>query len=195
MNQPTVFQFNSNAVRTFANNKGEPWFNASDVCAVLGYRNPWDAVSKHCRQGGLAKREVIDGMGRTQEATFINEGNLYRLIIKSRKPEAQRFEVWVCDEVLPSLRKTGHYVIDNKPVENLSKVSIPTTEYVSLLRQSAELWRLQHRKSLIDQKEAVVVALLEHSGLSQDAIAAIAGAESYEVAFVSAMQLTTRLER
>ena len=100
---PSVFSFESTSVRTFADDHGEPWFCAADVCAVLGYRNPWDAVAKHCRTPGVAKREVgvvtgkkANGEDAVQqvEQAFINEGNLYRLIIKSRKPEAERFETW-----------------------------------------------------------------------------------------------------
>ena len=51
--KPTVFQFDSAVVRTFADDKGEPWFNANDVCGVLGYRNPSDAIAKHCRESGV----------------------------------------------------------------------------------------------------------------------------------------------
>ncbi len=116
---PSVFSFESTTVRTFADDHGEPWFCAADVCAVLGYRNPSDAVAKHCRTPGVAKREVgvvtgkkANGEDAVQqvEQAFINEGNLYRLIIKSRKPEAERFETWVMEEVLPAIRKTGQYV-------------------------------------------------------------------------------------
>lgn len=116
---PSVFSFESTSVRTFADDHGEPWFCAADVCAVLGYRNPSDAVAKHCRTPGVAKREMgvvtgkkANGEDAVQqvEQAFINEGNLYRLIIKSRKPEAERFETWVMEEVLPTIRKTGQYV-------------------------------------------------------------------------------------
>lgn len=55
---PSVFSFESTSVRTFADDHGEPWFCAADVCAVLGYRNPSDAVAKHCRTPGVAKREM-----------------------------------------------------------------------------------------------------------------------------------------
>lgn len=111
-----VFQFGNLDVRTFVDDKGEPWFLANDVCAVLDYRNPRDAVLKHCREKGVAKRDTLTAKGE-QEATYINEGNLYRLIIKSRKSEAEKFESWVCDEVLPSIRKTGRYeAIKQAPV-------------------------------------------------------------------------------
>lgn len=115
------FSFESLSVRTFADEAGEPWFCAKDVCDVLGYANSRKAVADHCRAKGVTNRDTPtesgvtngDGTSRarlSQEMTYINEGNLYRLIIKSRKPEAERFESWVCDDVLPTIRKTGQYV-------------------------------------------------------------------------------------
>ncbi|WP_288077748.1 BRO family protein [Pseudomonas sp.] len=87
---------------------GSPWFCLTDVCSILGYSNSRDAMAKHCREAGVAKRD-ISSAGQKRSLTFISEGNLYRLIIKSRKEEAQRFESWVCDEVLPAIRKHGRY--------------------------------------------------------------------------------------
>jgi len=91
---PVVFDFNSNQVRVITDKNGEPWFLATDVCAVLGYKNAPDAINKHCRAGGIAKRDTPTESGN-QVMLYINEGNLYRLIIKSRKPEAAPFESWV----------------------------------------------------------------------------------------------------
>lgn len=100
----------------------EPWFVASDVCGILGYTNGRKAIADHCRALGVTKRdtpaEECDVTNRyatskarlSQEMTYINEGNLYRLVIKSRMPAAEKFEAWVCDEVLPSIRKQGYYV-------------------------------------------------------------------------------------
>lgn len=105
---PAVFNFQSLDVRAFADDAGEPWFCAADVCAVLGYRNPRTAIANHCREKGVLKRDTLTDMGM-QEMTFINEGNLYRLIVKSRKPEAQAFEQQVMEEILPAIRKTGRY--------------------------------------------------------------------------------------
>lgn len=65
-----------------------------------------------CRQDGGPKHPIIDSLGRTQEATFITEGDVYRLIVSSRLPAAQQFEAWVFDEVLPSIRHHGLYAID-----------------------------------------------------------------------------------
>ena len=103
------FNFQNQSVRTIADEKGEFWFLANDVCGVLGYVNPRDAVSKHCKLKGVAKRDTPTESGN-QEMTYINEPNLYRLIIKSRKPEAEAFEEWVMEDVLPTIRKTGQYI-------------------------------------------------------------------------------------
>jgi prophage antirepressor-like protein len=105
---PVVFQFQSTNIRTFADDNGEPWFCANDVCEVLGYANSRQAVQKNCLEKGVSKRDTLTG-GGNQELTFINEGNLYRLIVKSRKPEAEKFEQLVMDEILPTIRKTGSY--------------------------------------------------------------------------------------
>ncbi len=102
------FAFEAKSVRV-QEIDGSPWFCVTDVCSILGYSNSRDAMSKHCREKGVAKRDTLTTKGK-QALTFIDEGNLYRLIIKSRKEEALRFESWVCDEVLPSIRKHGHYV-------------------------------------------------------------------------------------
>lgn len=103
------FSFDSIPVRTFLDDTGEPWFCAKDVCDVLGYANSRKSIADHCRAKGVTNRDTLTD-GGIQPLSFINEGNLYRLIIKSRKPEAERFESWVCDEVLPTIRKTGQYV-------------------------------------------------------------------------------------
>lgn len=108
MNNMTIFNFNNTAIRTLLDEQGEPLFCAKDVCDVLDYSNDSDAIQKHCREAGVAKRDLWSG-GQNRQMTFINEGNLYRLIIKSNKPQAEPFEAWVCDDVLPTIRKTGSY--------------------------------------------------------------------------------------
>uniref|UniRef100_UPI00300EB478 Bro-N domain-containing protein n=1 Tax=Avibacterium paragallinarum TaxID=728 RepID=UPI00300EB478 len=106
--QFNTFNFHSNDVRVITDPTGEFWFCGTDVCTILGYINAPDALKKHCKQTGIAKRYISYPSGR-KEAIFINEPNLYRLIIKSRKPEAEPFEAWVFEEVLPQIRKTGKY--------------------------------------------------------------------------------------
>lgn len=89
----------------------EPYFSLNDVCRILEIKNPSDAKNR-LRKDGVGTTEVIDSMGRTQQANFINESNLYKLIFQSRKPEAERFADWVTSEVLPSIRKHGAYMTD-----------------------------------------------------------------------------------
>ena len=67
------------------------------------------SAESNCDEDGVTKRSVIDSLGRTQEMKFINEGNLYRLIVRSKLPAAKKFERWVFDEVLPEIRRTGGY--------------------------------------------------------------------------------------
>ncbi len=91
---------------------GQPYFTAVDCAEKLGYRKPHDAVSRHCRYSvkhGVPHPQSVD---KTIEKIFIPESDLYRLIIRSKLPEAVKFEAFVCDTVLPSIRKYGGYVTD-----------------------------------------------------------------------------------
>jgi len=116
-----------NQVQTFHNKEfgsleillidDKPYFPAAECAKILGYRNPHKAINDHCPH--LTKREVgvqtgIKGDGspafQTVEKTFIPEGDLYRLIIRSKLPAAERFERWVFDELIPTIRKYGAYV-------------------------------------------------------------------------------------
>lgn len=83
---------------------GKYIFCAKDIANALGYKDTTNAIKQHCR--GVVKRHLIDGLGRKQETNFIPEGNVYRLITHSALPSAGRFEKWLFDEVLPSLRKS-----------------------------------------------------------------------------------------
>ena len=89
---------------------GKMMFCGSDVAKALGYNDTNQAIRKNCKKDGVSTRRVIDNLGREQQAKFINEGNLYRLITHSKLPSAEKFESWVFDEVLPSIRKTGGYI-------------------------------------------------------------------------------------
>jgi prophage antirepressor-like protein len=105
----------------------KPYFPATECAKTLGYRNPHDAISKHCRY--LAKREVPhpQSPGKTIEANFIPEGDLYRLIIRSQLPSAERFEKWVFDEVLPTIRKHGAYVMPGTLDEMIGSAEFAAT--------------------------------------------------------------------
>lgn len=87
---------------------GKVMFCGKDVATALGYSNTKDALAKHCK--GVANRYPLKTDGGTQQFRFITEGDLYRLIASSKLPSSQKFESWVFDEVLPSIRKQGAYV-------------------------------------------------------------------------------------
>ena len=91
--------------------QGKAYFCANDVARALGYKRPADAVTSHCK-GSVKYRYLTNG--GEQESKFIPEGDVYRLIIKSKLPSAQKFESWVMDEVLPEIRKTGGYIPTNE---------------------------------------------------------------------------------
>lgn len=89
---------------------GKPYFCGNDVAKALGYSNPRKAISDHCK--GVTKRDTLTN-GGLQSVSFIPEGDIYRLIIKSKLPNAQKFESWVMDEVLPTIRKHGVYMTND----------------------------------------------------------------------------------
>ena len=89
---------------------GKPYFVGTDVTKALGYSNPRKAILDHCK--GVTKRDTPTSSG-IQSMSYINEGDLYRLIMKSKLPSAEKFEMWVMDEVLPAIRNHGLYATDN----------------------------------------------------------------------------------
>lgn len=108
-----IMLFNSpefGEVRTIEED-GKILFCATDIANALGYSNPRDAVLRHCR--AVVKRDAPIS-GKMQEINYIPEGDVYRLIVSSKLPGAERFEHWVFDEVLPSIRRTGTYAAKKK---------------------------------------------------------------------------------
>ena len=108
MNNEIRFDFKGAALRTLIDEAGEPWFVAKDVCDILEISNSRDAVSKlDSDEKGVV---ITDTLGGDQQASIISEPGLYKLIMRSRKPEAREFQRWVTHEVLPQIRKTGGYI-------------------------------------------------------------------------------------
>ena len=111
-----------NQIQTFENKEfgklevlmldGRPYFPATECARVLGYSNPHEAIRTHCKgvRKMLTPTKNQHGATVTQRINFIPEGDLYRLIIRSKLPAAVRFEAWVCDCVLPTIRKHGAYI-------------------------------------------------------------------------------------
>lgn len=125
-------------VRTIEEN-GAVMFCGSDVAKALGYSNPRDAISRHCR--GVVKRDTPTESGM-QEMSFIPESDLYRLVFGSKLPMAERFTDWVTEEILPAIRRHGSY--SRKPLtpaEQLlaqANVLVEQERRLSALEETAE---------------------------------------------------------
>lgn len=116
MNGITTFEnLEFGAIRTQIINN-EPHFCLSDVCRALEIKNI-SQLKTRLNKDGVIISEVIDSVGRKQNANFVNELNLYKVIFQSRKESAERFTDWVAGEVLPSIRKTGSYQKQLSPQE------------------------------------------------------------------------------
>ncbi|MEL6746419.1 MAG: phage antirepressor [Pseudomonadota bacterium] len=105
MSSVVPFSFDGAPVRLI-DRGGEPWFVAADVARTLGYSKPHDAISRHCK--GVRETRTPT-KGGEQVVTIIPERDVYRLVMRSKLPAAERFEEWVVGEVLPTIRKTGQY--------------------------------------------------------------------------------------
>jgi prophage antirepressor-like protein len=112
------FEFEGSAIRV-VDIDGAPWFVGKDVAERLGYANPTDAISKHCK--GVAKRYPLLTAGGTQDIRILSEPDVLRLIMGSRLPAAERFERWVFEEVLPSIRRTGGYGIGTTRADDIAQ--------------------------------------------------------------------------
>src|SRR5215813_382385 len=94
------FYFDTQEVRVYIDEAGDPWWEAQNICGVIGIHDVSKAVAR------LRSREK---RSESRNLLIINESGLYRLIMRSNKTEAQRFQDWVCEEVLPAIRKTGKF--------------------------------------------------------------------------------------
>lgn len=108
-NEIQRFDFKGESLRALTNMAGEPWFVLKDCMSILDLGNPTETV-KMFDDDEFSTTEVIDSIGRRQQTYIISEPGLYRLVMKSRKPEAKEFQRWVTHEVLPSIRKHGGYM-------------------------------------------------------------------------------------
>ena len=126
MNQQLVpFDFEGRPVRVVTDSQGEPWFVAADVLATIGLdRKALERLDED--EKGVSS---IHTPGGGQEMTTVNEPGLYTLVLGSRKAEAKRFKRWVTHEVLPSIRKTGSYVVPGA----LASLPAPTQDRVTAL--------------------------------------------------------------
>lgn len=146
-------------VRVQVGDNGEPWFVAKDVAVALGYSNPLDAVRKHCK----GVREIrTPSTGGDQMMNFINEPDVYRLVMRSKLPSAEKFQDWVYNTVLPSIRKHGYF--------QLRDMSAPVRQVIDLQNQALKLTDRMEKISNPAMRESVYTMLTGIYALMQIAI-------------------------
>lgn len=145
MNEITSYVFDGSNVRTLVID-GQPYFVGKDVAEILGYANTRDALSKHVDSEDKNTVAIHDGIKRgNPNQTVINESGLYSLILGSKLPQAKEFKHWVTSEVLPTIRKHGAYMTDEKLEEVLLN---PDT----IIKLATELKTERERRSIAEQR-------------------------------------------
>ena len=150
-NDIQIFNYNNHEVRTVQKD-GEPWFVLKDVCAILDISNH-KMTAQRLDVDEVSQTYLIDSIGRKQEMTVINESGLYNVILRSDKPESKPFRKWVTSEVLPSIRKHGAYMTQEKLQEVLCNPDA-LFQIVSALKEESD-----KRKALEIQNSALAVDL------------------------------------
>lgn len=150
-------------VRTLEEN-GKVLFCASDVAKALGYNNPNKAVNDHCR--AITKRSTPIS-GKMQDINFIPEGDVYRLIVRSKLPTAERFERWVFDEVLPAIRKHGGYLAGQESMtgEELMAKALMVAKK-TLEEREAQLSKVTVQNTIMQPKADYFDELVERNTLT-----------------------------
>ncbi|HFQ6600437.1 TPA: phage antirepressor [Staphylococcus aureus] len=144
--------------------EGKQWFPAINVAETLGYTNPRKAIRDHAKERGVTIRSVIDSLGRNQNKKFIDEGNLYRLISRSKLPQAEQFEEWVFDDVLLAIRKHGIYATDNVIEQTLKDPDYIITVLTEYKKEKEQNLLLQQEIGELKPKADYVDEILKSTG-------------------------------
>lgn len=138
---------------------GKPYFVGTDVAKALGYSNPRKAILDHCK--GVTKRDTPTSSG-VQSMSYINEGDLYRLIMKSKLPSAEKFEAWVMDEVLPTIRKTGSYQKPMTVAEQIQLLALGNQDHEERIEKLENTMTIDYgqQKYISDLVSKVVIGVL-----------------------------------
>ena len=164
MSELNIFNYQDTEVRTVLID-GEPWFVLADLCKVLGIANPSDVASR-IDGDALGTTEVIDSLGRTQNARTVSEAGMYEVVFLSRRPGAKDFKRWVTREVLPAIRKTGSY-------------SAPVSKELEEARIIQQALQISYRRQ---QEAEAKLAAVKPKADAWDHIVSSAGSWSYEEA-------------
>jgi anti-repressor protein len=157
---------------TIIPNDGNPVFMLKDVCLILGLGQV-AGVKRRLSDDVISNHPIKDALGRTQQATFINEDGLYDVILDSRKPEAKQFRKWVTSKVLPDIRKEGAYMTP----DTLEKALMDPDTIIGIatrLKEAQQQREIERQKR--EQAEKVIhlqqpkVAFADSCLASQDSI-------------------------
>lgn len=167
-NEIQQFYFSNAALRTLTDGAGEPWFVAKDVCDILGMSNPSMAVTALDKDevAQIDPKDYLGSENRSNQAVnIVSEPGLYKLIMRSRKPEAKEFQRWVTHEVLPQIRKTGGYIPASETDDDMTILA----KAVIIGQRTME----EQKRRIAEQQSRIVE--LEPKALFADAVAASDG--------------------
>lgn len=147
-------------IRTSVTESGEPLFCLADVCKALDLSNPRD-VKRRLQQKGVCTTDTPTN-GGIQQLNFITEPNLYKCIFQSRKKEAEQFQDWVCGEILPSIRKSGGYMVarqDETPEQIMARALMVAKDTID--RQQAALKQSENKNYLLQCQNDALTSMNE----------------------------------
>lgn len=157
MNEVKVFENEEfGSVRTVTID-GNVWFAGKDIALALGYAKPLNAIRDNVDDEDTLKKGLTDSLGRIQETVVINESGLYSLILRSQLNSAKKFKKWVTSEVLPSIRKSGAYIVKqdsymiDDPVERAKRwIEEQEEKRVLELKVEEQIPKVQYFDALVD---------------------------------------------
>lgn len=134
-------------------------FCANDVAVALGYKKPNNAIHRHCRHATLFQGIITDNLGRKQDANFIPEGDIYRLVVGSELPDAVEFEEWIFDNVIPSIRKYGMYAT----MDTIDKMLADPNNAIKIFTALKEEREAKEKALKLVHEKQEEIDLLSHS--------------------------------
>ena len=162
-NEIRKFDFRGASLRTLTDEAGEPWFVAKDVCDILGMSNPSMAVTALDKDevAQINPKDYLGSENRSNQAVnIISEPGLYKLIMRSRKPEAKEFQRWVTHEVLPSIRKHGAYMTQQTLDKALTSPDFLIQLATKLKEEQEKVKELEPKAKALDDFTNIPDALL-----------------------------------
>ena len=198
MNESAVvpFYFQENEVRTVTI-ENDPWFVARDVCDALGLSNVAMALER-IPESHLTSVQLMSG-GQMREMRAVDEPGLFRLILRSDKPQAEPFMEWITTEVLPTIRKTGGYLMPGYAAITKDELYTLQAEVIDLYRKNAELMQEKitkleykpekrvHRPLTEEDKEKIIEMVA--SGMPQREVARVMQRSSATVSYLVSNRL------